>query len=61
MGESISIYDSVSKDIDELVKQAKKELTLEQIKQAIRDNTYGGKPIDMSMKGGGMVIGKTNT
>jgi hypothetical protein len=51
----------VSKDIDELVKQAKKELTLEQIKQAIRDNTYGGKPIDMSMKGGGMVIGKTNT
>lgn len=50
----------MSKEIDELVKQAKKELTLEQIKQAIRDNTYGGKPVTMEMRGGVDLGSKTN-
>lgn len=50
-----------SKDIEDAIVRAKKELTTEEIKDALRKCSYGGKPIDMSMKGGGIVIGKTNT
>jgi len=37
----------VSYDIEELVKQAKRDLTVEQIKKAILLNTYGGDPVKM--------------
>ena len=58
-------------ELDKLVIEAKKQLTAEQIKEAIRKTSYGGRaigidlkrPLDcmgISLKGGENIYGKTN-
>lgn len=42
----------LDKDLEKAVMQAKKTLSEEEIKDALEKCSYGGKPIDMSMKGG---------
>lgn len=50
------------KEIDDMVKDAKKILTVEEIKDAVKRCSYGGKAIGMSLKEVGEIInGKTNT
>ena len=39
-------------EMDKMVLEAKKSLSDEQIKDAIRKCSYGGRPVDMSLKGG---------
>jgi len=39
-------------EMDKAVLEAKKSLSDEQIKGAIRKCSYGGKPVDMKLKGG---------
>jgi hypothetical protein len=54
-------------EIDQAVMQAKKDLTIEEVKEAVRRCSYGGKSVGMSLKGlgtelkGGVCLGKTNT
>jgi hypothetical protein len=47
-------------EMDKIVLDAKKQLNDEQIKEAMRKCSYGGKPITMDLKGGDMRYGKTN-
>lgn len=40
-------------EMDKIVRDAKKDLTTEQIKNALRKCSYGGPvPVDMGLKGG---------
>jgi len=48
------------KEMDEVLRQAKKSLTEEELKETLKKCSYGGEPINMSMKGGDL-IGKANT
>jgi len=48
-------------EMDKAVLEAKKSLSDEQIKDALRKCSYGGKPVTMDLKGGDMRNGKTNT
>lgn len=55
-------------EIDKAVMQAKKDVSVEQIKDAVRKCSCGGKSIGMKLKGietdlkgGEMIYGKTNT
>lgn len=49
------------KEMDKAILEAKKSLSDEQMKDALRKYSYGGKPADMSLKKGGEIInGKTN-
>ncbi len=42
----------IDKKLEELIIQAKKSLTEEEIKDVIKNCSYGGKPVNMSLKGG---------
>lgn len=45
-------------EMDKIVRDAKKDLTTEQIKDALRKCSYGG-PVDMKLKGG-ISLGKAD-
>ena len=47
-------------EMDKVVLEAKKSMTVEEMKDAIKRCSYGGKPVNMSLKGGDMINGKTN-
>jgi len=50
------------KEMEEIIRQAKKEMTMEQIKEVVYKSSYGGTPVNMIMdlKGGDIRYGKTN-
>lgn len=47
-------------EIDKAVIEAKKKLRDEEIMEVLKGCSYGGKPVDMSLKGGETIDGKTD-
>ena len=40
------------KEMEEVLKQAKKTLSEEELKETLKKCSYGGEPVNMSMRGG---------